>query len=234
MIFVGEGREKFHNLGRLEPSHRFKHCVDEVIARTGPRVRIIVQLKPLLEVPLGLPHLKLLAHAFDRLDEGWVAEDKVICLLVSQRNACVELKRRFVANLESLLRRLRKEMSPLSENGSGWLFLCEVDGAVILILLLLALTVLRAIGVYIDIGHALATKGATHFVLLELTRVPVDQLGPFVHLVPRLLVELLLVKVILLLELLRQFPDHVVFELEEFTLLLVMLEKHLALGQLTR
>lgn len=50
---------------------------------------------------------------------------------------------------------------------------------------------------------------------------------------PRLLIELLLIEVVLLLELLGQAPDHVIFEFHKLSLLLIMFEQDLTLSELT-
>ena len=49
----------------------------------------------------------------------------------------------------------------------------------------------------------------------------------------RLLVELLLIEVILLLQFLRQFPNHFIFEFEKLSLFLIVLQKYLAFSKLS-
>ena len=50
---------------------------------------------------------------------------------------------------------------------------------------------------------------------------------------PGLLVKLFLVEVILFLELLRKFPDNIIFEFKEFPLFFIVLKEDLSLSQLS-
>jgi len=93
--------------------------------------------------------------------------------------------------------------------------------------------IIRTPGIHGLVAEILATKGANELISAQLRRIAVDQSGPLIHFVPRFLVEFFLVEVIFLLEFLGQFPDHVIFEFEKFTLLFVVLEEHLAFGQLS-
>ena len=126
-------------------------------------------------------------------------------------------------------------MAPFSKDGTIWLLVSEVDcGRWIEAELSLGLKVFEALGVDDRISEALSAEGTHKLKLLEFSSVSVDQLRPLVHLVARFFVELILVEVILPLQLLRQSPDDVVFELEEFALFFVVLEKRLAFCQLPR
>lgn len=128
-----------------------------------------------------------------------------------------------------------------------WLVISEEEhllSQVILLLLLRSTThsrvnealgiVLGALGVDVGIAEVLPAEGAYELVLLELTRVPVDQARPLIHLMTSLLVELVLVVVVLLFELLRELPDDIVLELKQLALLLVVLQEGPSLRQLSR
>ena len=156
-----------------------------------------------MQIPLRLTDLQLFTHALDCLDEGWVAKHEVIGLLVGQGDTCIELVWHIIANLESPLRWLSEEVSSFAKDGSRRLIISKEDRDCLLVQLILSLTVFRTISVDVDIRHALSTESADHFVLLQLTSVSIDELGPLVHLMSRFLVELLLVEVIFLLKLLR-------------------------------
>ena len=93
--------------------------------------------------------------------------------------------------------------------------------------------VLLAVYVHIPISKVLSAEGADHVELLELASVAVDEASPLVHLVPGLFVELVLEVVVLLLELLAELPDDIVFELEDLPLLLVVIHQDPALCQLS-
>ena len=80
----------------------------------------------------------------------------------------------------------------------------------------------------------LTTEGADEIELFELRTVPVDKLGPLVHFVPRLFVELVLEIIVLLLQFLRQLVDDIVLELQQLALLFVVVHEHTSLGQLPR
>jgi hypothetical protein len=70
----------------------------------------------------------------------------------------------------------------------------------------------------------LTAERANKFVLLELPCIPIYQTCPFIHLMTCFLVKLVLVVVVLLFEFLRKLPDDIILELEQFTLLFVMLQ----------
>lgn len=79
----------------------------------------------------------------------------------------------------------------------------------------------------------LSAESTDHLVLLELTRVSVNQSSPLVHLMSSFLVELVVEVVVLLLQLLRQFPNHIVFELKQLPLFLIVFHEYPPLGQLS-
>ena len=93
------------------------------------------------------------------------------------------------------------------------------------------LVVLDTICIDVVVVHVLAAKCADQVELLELTSVPVDQLGPLIHFVPRFFVKLILEVIVLFLQLLRELVDDIIFELEQLSLLLVVLHQHLSLGE---
>ena len=80
----------------------------------------------------------------------------------------------------------------------------------------------------------LPTEGTDKIKFLQLGAVPIDESGPLVHFVPGLLVKLVLVIVILFLQLLRQFPNHIVFEFQQLPLLFVVVHQGPSLGKLSR
>ena len=83
------------------------------------------------------------------------------------------------------------------------------------------------------LAEMLTTEGAHKLKFFELITVPVDKPGPFVHLVSGFLIKLVLVVVKLLLDLLAQLSDGVVLELEETSLLLVVLHQGTSFSQLS-
>ena len=80
----------------------------------------------------------------------------------------------------------------------------------------------------------LTTEGANKLELLELVSVPINKSCPLIHLVSCLFVELILEIIILLFELLRKLPNDIVFELQEFPLLLVVVHKNSTLSKFSR
>ena len=79
----------------------------------------------------------------------------------------------------------------------------------------------------------LPAEGANKLELLELVPVPINKSCPLIHFVSCLLVELILKIIILLFELLRELPNDIVFELQEFPLLLIVVHKHSTLCKLS-
>jgi len=96
------------------------------------------------------------------------------------------------------------------------------------------LVVLNAVTIHILVIQVLSAESAYHVELLQLATIPIHQLGPLVHLVPCLLVELVLEVVVFLLELLRELVDHIILELQELPLLLVMVHEDSSFGELPR
>jgi len=90
-------------------------------------------------------------------------------------------------------------MSALSKCTGLWLILSKVDCHLLLILLVLSLAVVGALCIDVVVGQMLATEGTNHFVLFKFASVSINKLGPFVHLVSGLFIELLLIKVVLFL-----------------------------------
>ena len=80
--------------------------------------------------------------------------------------------------------------------------------------------------------EVLAAEGANELELLQLVAISVNKTGPLVHLVSGLFVELILEVVVLLLELLGQFPDNIIFKFKELSLLLVVVHEDSSLRQL--
>ena len=93
--------------------------------------------------------------------------------------------------------------------------------------------VLLAIVIDVMLTEVLAAEGAYELELLKLVAISVNKTGPLVHFVSGLFVELILEVVVLLLELLGQFPDDIILELEELSLLLVVVHKDSSLRQLS-
>lgn len=96
------------------------------------------------------------------------------------------------------------------------------------------LVVLNAVRIHIVVIQVLSAESANQIELLQLCTVPIDKLGPLVHLVPGLLVELVLEIVIFLLKLLRELVDHIVLELQQLPLLLIVVHQDSPLGKLPR
>ena len=79
----------------------------------------------------------------------------------------------------------------------------------------------------------LPAESADQLEFLEFATISVDKSSPLIHLVPGFLIEFVLEVVILFLELLRKFPYDIVLELEELSLLLVVIHQHPTLSKLT-
>lgn len=79
----------------------------------------------------------------------------------------------------------------------------------------------------------LSTECADKLELFELITISVDESCPLIHLISCFFVEFILEVVILLFELLRQFPNDIVFEFEELSLLLVVIHEDPALSKLS-
>ena len=76
----------------------------------------------------------------------------------------------------------------------------------------------------------LPTESTDKLVFFEFASVSVNKSSPFVHLVSSFLVEFVLELIVLLLELLGKFPDNIVLELEELSLLFVVLHENSTLS----
>ena len=96
------------------------------------------------------------------------------------------------------------------------------------------LIVLNTIRIHIMVIHVLPAECTHEVELLELTPVSIDQLGPLVHFVPRFFVKLILEVVVLLLQLLRELVNDIIFELQQLPLFLVVVHEHAPLRQLPR
>ena len=77
----------------------------------------------------------------------------------------------------------------------------------------------------------LATESTNEFELLQLISVPIDKSCPLIHFVSCFLVKLILEIIILFLELLGKLPNDIVFELQQFSLLLVMVHENSTLSK---
>ena len=93
-------------------------------------------------------------------------------------------------------------MTALAEGVSRWLIFSEENCKGLLILLFTRVHVVNAFAVDVMIGHVLPAECAYKLILFELGCIAINELGPLVHLMPCLLIELLLVEVVFLLELL--------------------------------
>lgn len=100
-----------------------------------------------------------------------------------------------------------------------WLFFCKVGVTVE------SAVVLYAVSVHSQVRHVLSTECTDQIVSLQLSRVPVHKFSPLLHFILGLLVKLVLVEIILLFEFLSHFPNHIVFELQQPSLLFVMLNQ---------
>jgi len=100
-----------------------------------------------------------------------------------------------------------------------WLFLCKVSVGI------KESIVLRAFLIDGQVTHVLATKGTNHIEFLKLFSILVDKPRPLFHLIPRFLIKFILVVIVFLLKLARQFPDHVIFEFEKAALFFIMVDQ---------
>ena len=96
------------------------------------------------------------------------------------------------------------------------------------------MVVFLAVCINIVIAHVLTTECAYELKLLKFAAVSIDKSGPLVHLISSFLVELILEIVIFLFELLRKLPNDIVFKLEKFSLLLVVVHEDSSFGELSR
>ena len=94
--------------------------------------------------------------------------------------------------------------------------------------------IFNAVGVDSTIRHMLATESANHIEFLEFRGILVNEPCPFFHLISGFFVKFILIEIILFLELLLHFPNHVIFKFEKAALLLIMLDQKLALGKFSR
>lgn len=140
-----------------------------------------------------------------------MAQDEIVSLLVGDGDTSVES---FVTatKLEVPLRRPTEPMLPLAIHVWFRLILGKENCKRLLVLFFARLAIITAIRIDNHIAEILTTESADKLVLFEFSSVPIYELGPFVHLMSSFLVEFLLIKVILLLKFLRQFPDHIVFK----------------------
>lgn len=74
--------------------------------------------------------------------------------------------------------------------------------------------ILHAFAINLLITHVLSTEATYKFILFELTCITINEACPLVHLMAGLLIKLILIVVVLLLELLTQFPDDIILELQ--------------------
>jgi hypothetical protein len=91
--------------------------------------------------------------------------------------------------------------------------------------------VFYAICVHCQVRHMLSTKSADHIVFLKFGCVSVNQFSPLLHFVLGFLIKLVLIKVVLLLQFLSHFPNHIIFEFKQSPLLFVMFNQELPLSQ---
>ncbi len=74
---------------------------------------------------------------------------------------------------EILLRWLCKPMSALAIGTCIRFLFSEVDGQLLLVLLILSEAIVCTLSVDVLVGHVLSTKGAHHLVLFQLTGIPI-------------------------------------------------------------
>lgn len=94
--------------------------------------------------------------------------------------------------------------------------------------------ILNTISVDTLVRHMLSTESTNDIKLLEFGGVFVNKFCPFFHLVSSLLIEFILVAIVFLLYLLLQLPDHVIFKLQDTTLLFIVFNQKLSFGKLSR
>jgi hypothetical protein len=217
VVAGGEAHDEFHQFGGFHAFDGLENHVDEFFFADGAGSRHIRALKTIVHV--GLTAHDFRVDVFDGWKELWTLQENFISSGQSERGSwLLPVALGGGRQLRTLVSHhgAPEPMLPLSEYISIRLIFGKIDWTSATILttaLVYAPTrIIRTAGVDRLVAEVLAAEGADEFVTAEFGRVTVDEASPFVHFMPRFLIELLLIEVVFLFEFLTQLPYHVILE----------------------